>query len=120
MLALPALLAGATARVTEGTLEVAGGRLGRAASRLPRALRFSAITFGHVILAVDHESLAPLRAHEQVHVRQYERWGPLFVPLYLGSSLAQLAAGRHPYLQNCFEREAVAKAGAAAGRRTHR
>jgi len=112
ILALPALLAGATARVTEGTLEVAGGRLGRAASRLPGALRFSAITFGHVILAIDHESLAPLRAHEQVHVRQYERWGPLFVPLYLGSSLAQLAAGRHPYLQNRFEREAVAKAGA--------
>jgi len=120
MLALPALLSGATAHVTAGALEVAGGRLGRAASRLPRALRFSAITFGHVILAVDHESLAPLRAHEQVHVRQYERWGPLFVPLYLGSSLAQLAAGRHPYLHNCFEREAVAKAGAAADRRARR
>jgi hypothetical protein len=116
MLALPALLCGATTHVNAGALEVAGGWLGRAAARLPRALRFSAITFGHVILAVDHQSLAPLRAHEQVHVRQYERWGLLFIPLYLASGLVQFAAGRDPYLHNCFEREAVAKAGAPAGR----
>jgi hypothetical protein len=39
-------------------------------------------------------------------VRQYERWGVLFFPLYLGSSLWQLLRGRSPYYANRFEREA--------------
>ena len=50
--------------------------------------------------------LSSLRAHEQVHVRQYERWGLFFVPAYLVSSLWQLLRGRHIYRDNCFEREA--------------
>jgi hypothetical protein len=106
LLTLVALLSGATARVDGGTLEVAGGRFGPRITRLPRGLRFSAITFGHVILGVSHASLAIHRAHEHVHVRQYERWGVLFFPLYCGSSLAQLLRGRNPYLDNHFEREA--------------
>ena len=75
-------------------------------ARLPAPFGFSAITFGHVILAVDHATLAAVRAHEQVHVRQYERWGIFFFPAYLLSSLVQLARGRRPYLDNYFEREA--------------
>jgi hypothetical protein len=50
-----------------------------------------------------------VRAHEQVHVRQYERWGPLFVPAYLLSSLVELLRGRRPYRDNWFEREAYGK-----------
>jgi hypothetical protein len=46
------------------------------------------------------------RSHEQVHVRQYEQWGPLFLPAYLASSLWQLACGRHCYRDNWFERQA--------------
>ena len=46
------------------------------------------------------------RAHELVHVRQYERWGPLFVPAYLLSSAYFLIRGCDPYLDNPFEREA--------------
>ena len=42
-------------------------------------------------------------------MRQYERWGPLFGPAYLLSSLVQLARGRRPYWDNHFEREAYAK-----------
>lgn len=66
----------------------------------------SAITFGHVVLAVDAAALEYTRAHERVHVGQYERWGPLFIPLYLASSAWAAARGRHPYYDNRFEREA--------------
>jgi hypothetical protein len=41
-----------------------------------------------------------------VHVRQYERWGPLFVPAYLVSSLVLWLRGRDPYWDNPFEVEA--------------
>ena len=68
-----------------------------------------AITFGHVIIGLDHATLTHLRLHEHVHVRQYERWGVLFFPLYLASSLIQIVRRRDPYLNNCFEREAFAK-----------
>ena len=106
LLLLIALLFGATVRIVDGTVEVAGGRLNAWMSRLPRSLQVSAITFGHVILGLDHASLDSLRTHEQVHVRQYERWGILFIPLYLGSSLLQFLRGRNPYFENRFEREA--------------
>jgi hypothetical protein len=39
-------------------------------------------------------------------VRQYERWGPLFLPLYLGYSLVLWLQRRDPYLENPFEVEA--------------
>ena len=109
MVALGALLAGAHVRVVNGALEVAGGRVALLVSFLPRRLRFAAITFGHVIVGLDHAVLHRVRPHEHVHVRQYERWGVLFFPLYLGSSLTQLIKGRDPYLHNRFEREAFAQ-----------
>jgi hypothetical protein len=103
-----AVLFGATARRHHGVVEIAGGALGQALARLPEPLRFSAMTLGHVILAVDRSALAQLRLHEHVHVRQYEHWGPLFLPAYLGSSLLQLLRGRNPYRENHFERQAYA------------
>lgn len=105
-----AVLFGATARRHFGVLEIAGGRVGAVLSRLPEPLRFSAMTLGHVILAVDRSALGQLRSHERVHVRQYERWGPLFLPAYLLSSLVQLLRGRNPYRENHFERQAYAAA----------
>ena len=105
-LALLALALGASLRAIDGTLEVGGGRLHRWIIQLPRGMRFEAITLGHVIVGRSHAVLAEVRLHEQVHVRQYERWGPLFLPLYLGSSLWQWLRGKDPYLDNCFEREA--------------
>ncbi len=121
---LAALPIGATARVVDGVLEVGGGRLAECIDRLPAALRFQAITLGHVILGTTHAALCELRTHERVHVRQYERWGLLFFPLYLGSSLVQWLRGRHPYLDNRFEREAFvgcasAVRGAEESSRTH-
>jgi hypothetical protein len=105
-----AVLFGGTMRRHHGVVEVFGGRLGSVLARLPQPFAFSAMTLGHVILAVDRSALAQLRRHEHVHVRQYERWGPLFVPAYLLSSLVQLLRGRNPYRENHFERQAYAAA----------
>lgn len=102
------VLFGASAGREQGVLEFWGGAIGRHLARLPQPLSFSAMTLGHVILAVDRSALAQLRSHERVHVRQYERWGPLFLPAYLLSSLLQLLRGRNPYRENHFERQAYA------------
>lgn len=104
------LVLGASARVVDGTLEVAGGHARRALAWLPAPWRFSAITLGHVIIGIDHRALRRVRAHEHVHVRQYERWGVLLLVLYPASSLLQILRGRDPYRDNCFEREAFAAA----------
>jgi hypothetical protein len=105
------VLSGGTARREQDTVEIGGGALGNALSRLPPRLGFCAITLGHVVLGLDHDTLAIVRAHEQVHVGQYARWGPLFVPAYVLSSLWQALRGRRPYRDNHFEREAYAQAG---------
>lgn len=109
-------LFGATARIREGVIEVAGGRLAAFASSAPPSIQFLAITFGHVVLGLSHSVLAQERAHENVHVRQYERWGVLFFPFYLGSSLVQLVMGRHPYWHNSFERRAFNHGAAESAR----
>ena len=64
------------------------------------------MTLGHVIIGVAGPTLESIRPHEWVHVRQYEFWGPLFIPAYLLSSGWLWIAGRHPYWDNPFEVEA--------------
>jgi hypothetical protein len=71
----------------------------------------AAITFGHVVLATSAEALEHARAHERVHVRQYERWGPFFIPAYLAASVSMLLCGRHAYYDNHFERAAYDRPG---------
>lgn len=107
-LGLVALAAGARVRIVDGVIEVA--------APLPAMSRFGAITFGHVIIGISPECLCACRAHEHVHVRQYERWGVLFFPLYAGSSLIQWLKGRDPYRDNRFEREAYGDAPLPRGR----
>ncbi len=70
----------------------------------------AAMTLGHVVLGQTADDLDACREHELVHVRQYERWGPLFIPAYLAASLWLWLRGRNPYLDNPFEREAYAEA----------
>jgi hypothetical protein len=41
--------------------------------------------------------------HEIEHIRQWERLGPLYLPLYFGSSAVELFRGRRPYWDNRFE-----------------
>jgi len=49
------------------------------------------------------------REHEHVHVRQYERWGPFFLPAYGLSSLYLKIRGQEAYYNNPFEKEAYNK-----------
>ena len=108
LLTAAALSLGARAHVQAGVLEVSGGWLGRQAARGVGPYNVQALTLGHVVLGCNPEVLTQLRGHERVHVRQYERWGVLFVPAYLADSLWQALRGRHPYRDNRFERPAFA------------
>jgi hypothetical protein len=65
-----------------------------------------AMTLGHTILGQTAEGLDLVRDHEQVHVRQYEVWGPMFIPAYLASSAWLWWRGKDPYRDNPFEIEA--------------
>lgn len=98
-------LAGGRAQVHTGVLEAAGGRAGNG---MRRYLGIAAITLGHVVLAADALTLERTRRHERVHVRQYERWGPLFPLAYGLAGLLARARGGSAYRDNHFEREAFA------------
>jgi hypothetical protein len=100
------ILLGARARRMAGVLEVAGGLVGTLLGPRRIALPWRAMTLGHVILGIDEAALEQSRSHEHVHVRQYEQWGPFFLPAYVLSSLWQLACGRRCYRDNWFERQA--------------
>ncbi|HEX6960799.1 MAG TPA: hypothetical protein VF175_02950 [Lacipirellula sp.] len=76
----------------------------------------AAMTLGHVVLGQSATSLDRTRAHELVHVRQYERWGPLFVPAYLLCSAFIYLRGGDGYRDNPFEREAFDLAAGLAPR----
>jgi hypothetical protein len=65
-----------------------------------------ALTLGHTVLGQTDAALDISRAHELVHVRQYERWGLFMGPAYLGCSLVLWLIGRRPYRDNPFERQA--------------
>jgi hypothetical protein len=98
-----AVLLGATVNIFRGVLEISlrprSGRLTQALARLPCA----AITIGHVVIAQSEEYQNLLRAHERVHVAQYEKWGLVFFIAYPLESVLQRLQGNHPYLDNRFE-----------------
>jgi len=102
-----ALGTGGRARVRRGALEVHGGF----ATWLARRVGFAAMTLGHVILGHDAWCLDEFRDHEQIHVRQVERWGIAFIPAYLAASLLAWRAGKHYYRDNWFERDARVRCG---------
>jgi hypothetical protein len=102
------LASGGRIQWVEGVLEVYGGFvtwfLTRGMPWMPSGA--AAMTLGHVVLGCDRDCLARSRRHEHVHVRQYERWGPLFLPLYVYFSFILWLQKRDPYLENPFEVEA--------------
>jgi hypothetical protein len=101
-----ALLRRGQAALIDGVIEAHSPLLRRALTHLtPLAGGADAITLGHVVIGRNAEALNATRAHERVHVRQYELWGPLFVPAYFVAGLSALARGRHPYFDNRFERQ---------------
>jgi len=106
-LLIAGLLTGARAQIHEGVLEVWGGGVSfflRHFTLLKGGA--SAMTLGHVVLARSRMLLDITRSHERIHVRQCERWGPLFLPAYVIASALAFLHGRHPYRDNRFEVEA--------------
>lgn len=97
----------ARVRVVDGVIEAHGSAIAWALTHLTvLAGGASALTLGHVVIGCDAEALQRTRVHERVHVRQYEQWGPLFLPAYLAASAWAIASGGHFYLDNWFERQA--------------
>ena len=95
---------GGSVSVHRGCLEFHGGLSEALLSRLG----VIAMTLGHTILGQTERVLELARDHEQVHVRQYEHWGPLFLPAYLGCSAWLWLRGSDPYRDNPFEVQAYA------------
>lgn len=98
------LATGGRARRVGGILEFHGGAARWLLEHFPGDPW--AMTLGHTVLGRTAAALDVSRAHELVHVRQYERWGPVFLPAYLLASLWLWLAGRDPYRDNPFEVEA--------------
>ena len=93
--------------VIDGVLEVHGPLIAAILRHcIPLEGGASAITLGHVVLGRDRDALTDTREHERVHVRQYERWGPLFIPAYIAAGCWAFASGSGAYFGNYFERQA--------------
>ena len=106
-LVLAALASGGRVRLVEGVVEVHGRVIAWLLRRVvPLPGGAQAITIGHVVLGRDAATLDRCRRHEQAHVRQYERWGPFFLPAYFLASLLAFLRGGNPYWDNPFERDA--------------
>ena len=111
LLPLAAPFTGGRVRWRAGVLELHGRGLEWCLRRLvPLNGGASALTLGHVVIARNQDCLDATRAHERVHVGQYEGWGSFFLPAYLLAGLWQLVRGRNAYWDNPFEREAYGHA----------
>jgi hypothetical protein len=115
-LALLARAGGGRIAFRDGVLEASGGLLAPLLRRGYPPLSIAAITLGHVVLAQSVADLERTRIHERAHVRQFERWGPIFPALYLGASLVARMRGGDAYRDNRFEVEARAEEGRLASR----
>jgi hypothetical protein len=69
----------------------------------------AAMTLGHVVIGQDLLTLAQSRSHERIHVRQYESFGPLFIPFYFLCSFHAWRIGLDFYRDNFFEVEAYSR-----------
>jgi len=67
----------------------------RGYARLIPLFGYSAQTFGHVLIGTVRIE-GELLAHELEHVRQYRRWGPLFLPV-CGAMFLRYGYRRHPF-----------------------
>lgn len=103
------LMSGGRGRYRQGALEFYGGATRWVVRHLPLGEFTAAMTLGHVIIGQTAEMLDACAAHERVHVRQFERWGPMMGPAYLLSSAWLWMCGRDAYLDNPFEVEAYSK-----------
>lgn len=111
LVGLVGMSTGGKCRMSHGVLEFHGGFVSWFLRRAPLAGGASAMALGHVVLGRDSTVLDQHRAHELIHVRQYERWGPLFLPAYFLASLVIWLRGGDAYLDNPFEVQAYQESG---------
>ncbi len=104
---LVGVMTGGRVQRRAGLLEFHGGAVTWLLQHMPR-IEPLAMTLGHTVLGQSAAALDLCRRHELVHVRQYEQWGPLFVPAYFACSAWIWLRGGDPYRDNPFEREAYA------------
>ncbi|MBL8889070.1 MAG: hypothetical protein JNL67_03770 [Planctomycetaceae bacterium] len=104
LIGLLGMVAGGRMRYRAGCLEFWGGGVAWGLRSLP--IRPVAMALGHVILGVDSATLERVGPHERIHVRQYERWGPFFIPAYGLASWWVWQRGLRAYRDNPFEVEA--------------
>jgi hypothetical protein len=100
------LLTGGGVQWNGRVLEFWGGLLPLFLKYFPFVAGSPVATFGHVILGRSKRHLDACRPHQMVHVKQYECWGPLFVPAYLTCWCVLWCCGKRPYYDNPFERQA--------------
>jgi hypothetical protein len=108
LLLIPAAIGSGSGRqIVDGVLEIHSPAIDWILSHLiPIRGGAVAITFGHVVAGRSRTALLVTRAHERVHVRQAEVWGPAFIPAYLVAAAWAWLHGQGAYEGNYFERRA--------------
>ncbi len=110
-LGLVGLCTGGHARIRGRVIEFYGGGVKWLLQQFFFGEGAMAFTLGHTVLGQTDAALDISRNHEMVHVRQFECWGLLMGPAYLGCSLVLWLRRRRPYRDNPFERQAYAQGG---------
>lgn len=100
------LATGGGGRVRDGVAEFHGGFTRWVVRHSPLGETTLAITLGHTVIGQTEAALDIAHDHELVHVRQFERWGPLMGPAYCAASVWVWLRGGQAYRDNPFEREA--------------
>ena len=98
-------------QVVDGVIELHGPAVRFVLNHFPLCKGAAAMTVGHAVIGQNKKSLDWAHKHEMIHVRQYETFGPFFIPLYFMLSLHAWRTGECPYYGNLFEQEAYAKDG---------
>jgi hypothetical protein len=67
------------------------------------------MALGHVVIGQDQACPDHSGSHERIDVRQYESFGPFFIPLYLWCSFHAWRTGLDFYRDRLFEVEAYGR-----------
>lgn len=108
LLGMLGLITGGSVQIRRSCIEFYGGWVTKFLRMIPLKGAL-AMTLGHSILGISQEALDSCRDHEQVHVKQYERWGVLFIPAYFAAAAYLWIRGKDGYRDNPFEVEAYSK-----------
>jgi len=97
---------GSNVRLVDGVIEIHGPLTRFALDHMGPCRAAAAMTLGHVVIGQNQRCLDDSRSHERIHVRQYESFGPFFIPIYFWCSFHAWRVGRDFYRDNFFEVEA--------------